>query len=237
MIFPPARSSVSNDVSGQIIELIRGGKLSPGDRLPGERQLAEQLNVSRTSVRAGVMRLITMGLLDSRPGSGTYVREPGSEVLRDALAQHLFPDPQTLNELFELREIIESEAAARAAKRATPDQIANMRRWADEIATAAQRKDRDGLAQADVEFHRQIVIATGNEVLLDVIDSIAPILRDMRYASTASLELLPGQRLILNAIEQHNSEAARHAMLDHLNMVRKKAEALSPISQPQNTDL
>jgi len=51
--------------------LIRGGKLSPGDRLPGERQLAEQLNVSRTSVRAGVMRLITMGLLDSRPGSGT----------------------------------------------------------------------------------------------------------------------------------------------------------------------
>ncbi|MCW1970445.1 MAG: FadR family transcriptional regulator [Anaerolineae bacterium] len=223
MLISPPRTSVSHDVSGQIIDLVRSGKLIAGDRLPGERQLAEQLNVSRASVRAGVMRLVTMGLLESRPGSGTYVREPGSEGVRDALVQHLSPDPETLRELFELREIIESEAAARAAQRATPEQIERMRRWANEIATAAQRKDREGLAQADVEFHRQIVIATGNEVLLDVIDSIAPSLHDMRYASTDSLELLPGQRLILNAIEQKDSEAARKAMLSHLTIVRKKA--------------
>ena len=85
MLIPPPRTSVSHDVSGQIIDLVRSGKLIAGDRLPGERQLAEQLNVSRASVRAGVMRLVTMGLLESRPGSGTYVREPGSEVVRDAL--------------------------------------------------------------------------------------------------------------------------------------------------------
>lgn len=203
---------------------MREGNLLPGDRLPGERQLVEMLGVSRTSVRTGVTRLVMMGLLEVKAGSGTFVREPNTTAVRDVLVQHYAPDVETMQQLFELREIIESEAAARAAQRATPEQISMLRHWADEIVFAAQRKDREGLAQADVEFHRLILIATGNEILVDVIDTIAPLLHEMRQASMGSPEVLPGQRAILTAIENRDSPAARNAMLKHLAMVRKKAE-------------
>ncbi len=224
MLTVSARPTVSEDTVTQIIEMIRAQGYAPGDRLPSERQLAEQLKVSRTSVRAALGRLMTLGLLEARPGSGTFVKAPNHEVIQAALAPHIFNDAETLRKLFELREIIEVEAAARAAQRATPEQIDLMRHWVEQIATCVTRKDRDGLVRADVEFHRQIVIATGNEVLVNLIDSVAHLLREMRYASTNNPELLPGQRALLAAIETHNSAAARQAMIDHLNTVRAKAE-------------
>jgi GntR family transcriptional repressor for pyruvate dehydrogenase complex len=224
MLSASPRPTISDDALTRIIEMIRAEGYAPGDRLPGERQLAGQLKVSRTSVRTALGRLVTLGLLEARPGSGTFVKAPSHEVILAALAPHIFNDAETLSKLFELREIIEVEATARAAQRATPEHIALMRHWAEQVAVCATRKDRHGLVRADVEFHRQIVIATGNEVLVNLIDSIAHLLREMRYASTNNPELLPGQRVILAAIEAHDSQAARQAMIDHLKTVRAKAE-------------
>ncbi|MFN8486787.1 MAG: FadR/GntR family transcriptional regulator [Caldilineaceae bacterium] len=219
------KSKVSDETVTQIIELIRQGGYAPGDRLPGERLLAARLKVSRTSVRAALERLTTLGLLAARPGSGTFVKEPKSELLLAALTPHIGNDAVTLRKLFELREIIEGEAAARAAQRATIEEIAAIRYWAEQVATCALRKDREGLVRADVEFHRQIVRAAGNDILVDLIDSIAHLLREMRQVSTNNPELLPGQRAVLAAIEAHNPVLARQAMLDHLQIVRTKAEA------------
>lgn len=220
-----ANSSVSADTVAYIVEMIRTGKYSPGDRLPGERRLAEQLKVSRTSVRAALTRLIAIGLLEARPGSGTFVKEPSREVIQAALVPHFSKDPDTLSKLFELREILEVEAAARAAQRATPDQIALMRHWVEMVELCIARRDRHGLVQADFEFHRQIVKATGNDILVNLLDSVGHLLREQRYASTHNPELLPGQRAILAAIEARDSEAARQAVLQQLRAVRAKAEA------------
>jgi len=215
---------VSDETVTQIMAMIRSGDYTPGDRLPGERLLAEQLKVSRTSVRAALERLATLGLLEARPGSGTFVKAPSRELILAALTPHLLNDVATLRKLFELREIIEVEAAARAAQRATPEQLVLIRHWAEQVATCAIRKDRDGLVRADVEFHRQIVITAGNDILVDLIDSVAHLLQEMRYASTNNPELLPGQRAVLAAIEAHNPTTARQAMLEHLQAVRAKAE-------------
>ena len=224
MLSVTTRPSIADDAEAQILDMIRGAAYAPGDRLPSERQLAEQLGVSRTSIRAALGRLVALGLLDARPGSGTYIKAPSNELLHAALAPHIFTDHATLLKLFELREIIEVEAAGRAAQRATPQDVAALRRWVEAIETAVARRDHDGLMLADTEFHRQVVLATGNDVLVHLVDSVAHLLREMRYASTSDPQVLPGQRTLLAAIEARDSVAARRAMRDHLNRVRVKAE-------------
>lgn len=224
MLTLSSRSSISDDAVATIIQMIREKNFAPGDRLPGERLLAEQLGVSRTSIRAALGRLVTLGLLEARAGSGTFVKEPSSEPLMAALAPHVLNDANTLRNLFELREMIEVEAAGRAAERATPAQIDQMRYWAEQVAISVQRKDQSALVRADVEFHRQIVIATGNTILVDLINGVADLLREMRYVSTTDPQLLPGQQSVLAAIEAGIPQAARNAMINHLQTVRAKAE-------------
>src|SRR5258707_5349156 len=117
------KSKVSDDVVEWIIDMVRQDKYVPGDQLPSERALAEQLKVSRTSVRDALGQLETMGILEQRAGLGTFIREPTSGVLQASLAPRIFSDPAKLQKLYEVREIIEVEAATRAAERATPAQI------------------------------------------------------------------------------------------------------------------
>ena len=109
MLTLSARNSISDDAVATIIQMIREKNYAPGDRLPGERLLADQLGVSRTSIRAALGRLVTQGLLEARAGSGTFVKEPSSEPLLAALAPHVVNDTNTLRNLFELREMIEVE--------------------------------------------------------------------------------------------------------------------------------
>ncbi len=219
----PPNPRVADDTAAHIMEMIRAGKFAVGDRLPGERPLAGQLGVSRTSVRSALGQLIALGLLETRTGLGTYVRSPGGEAIQATLVSNMFADGDTLAHLFDLRELIEVEAAARAARRASPVDVATLRECVDQIRVSVAHNDRDALVQADIAFHRQLVAAAGNPILVDVMDSLHSLLRDMRYASTRTMELLPGQRDLLDAIERHDEEGARRAMRAHLERVRRKA--------------
>jgi len=226
------KSRVSEDAVQQIVDLIRAGEFSPGDRLPSERQLAAQLQVSRTSIREALRKLETIGLLEIRQGLGIFVKDPASNRVQAALIPHLLTDQETLQKLFELREMIEVEAAGRAAQRANAGQIAAMRHWLEAMETCFARDDLSGMVTADVEFHRQIIVATNNNILVDLLDSIADLLREMRRASLSIRESLPdtiaGHRAILVAIESRDSKAAREAMYDHLISVRAKVDTFGP---------
>lgn len=217
-------TKVSEGAVQQIAELIRTRVYVPGDRLPSERQLSQQLGVSRTSVREALNRLGIVGLVEPRQGLGTFVKEPTSEAIQAALIPHLITNQETLQKLFELREIIEVGAANRAAQRATPSQVASMRYWVEAVELAIARNDRNSRIVADTRFHRQIIIATGNNILVDLVASVAHLLREMRYAGANIPELLPaiisGHRAILAAIEARDSQAAGQAMQNHLNSVR-----------------
>ena len=223
MIYGDQKVSVAGETVERIADMIRTGQYAPGDRLPSERKLAEQLQVSRTSVREALGRLETIGLLESRHGLGTFVKDPSREVLQASLVPHISTDPETVGKLFELREIIEIDAAARAAERANASQKTIMRRWVEEVETQMARENAAGVVTADVEFHRQIIIATGNDILVDLMDSIVDLLRAMRRDSMNIPELRPkiitGHRAILAAIEAGDSAAARQAMRDHLAAV------------------
>ena len=148
--------------------------------------------------------------------------------LQATLVPHILADPAKVQQLFEVREIIEVEAATRAADRATEAQIETIRHWAEAVEVSIARNDMIGRTLADVEFHRQIVIATGNVVLVDLIDSMAGLLREMRAEGVKILgmtpEVIAHHRAIVAAIAAHDSQAARQAMQNHLNTVRIRSQ-------------
>ena len=111
------------DVVRQIRNLIDEGTLKPGDRLPSERELAEQLQVSRSSLREAMRTLELQGLVVSRPGAGTFVSNDTNGSVADALTAYLADGKDALKDVFEMRHILEPQMAALAAGRATPEDL------------------------------------------------------------------------------------------------------------------
>ena len=218
------KSRVSQGIVDQLVSLIRSGNFTPGDQLPGERQMAQKLGVSRNSVREALRTLETVGLIEIKPGKGTFVKDPSSEVLRAALVPHLFQDEDTFAKLFELREIIEVEAASRAAERISEEQLEQIGRWLNTMEVSVDNNDLEMALVADVEFHRHVIIATGNDVLIDLMESVVDLLREMRRISPSFVDLLPHSikqhRAILAALKRGDGPAAKEAMHTHLQDVR-----------------
>lgn len=229
MLAPGPRSSVSADTVEQIAAMIRAGDYAAGDRLPGERILAKQLQVSRASVREALRTLTTIGLLETRQGLGSFVKDPSQELLQASLPPPILTNQATLEKVFEIRQIIEVEAAALAAERVDPNQLAVMKHWLLAVETHIARDEMEDMVTADIEFHRQIIVATGNDILVGLMDSISDLLRDMRWDSSKIPELLTqiiaGHRAIFKATEARDSSAARQAMQAHLDVISARVKS------------
>lgn len=228
MFRPIEHTRVSQEAVEQIVNLIRNHHLDPGDRLPGERQLVESLGVSRTSVREALRSLEGMGLIEVRAGVGAFVKHPVSDLVQTSLPHPLLVNRETLNKLFQLREIIEVEAVAIAARRATDEDLNQIGRAVMQMEACYANQDLDGMVEADIELHRAILVATGNDILVRVVDNIADLLKEMRRASLTISEGVPstiaGHRAILAALKVRQPEAARQAMQDHLRKVFMKVQ-------------
>ena len=209
-------------IADQIRTLIRSGEFVPGARLPPERDLARELGVSRPSVREALIALEVEGLVEVRIGSGIYVRKlPNGDAREaDALAGPF--------ELLRARYVIESECAALAAKSAKRSQLRSLEATLDEMH-AELDAGRSPLP-ADRQFHLSIAEATGNGALVHV----TRLLWDERsgelykkledhYDSPRLWRAAIGEhRAILNAVVDHDADAARAAMQRHLDQAYKR---------------
>jgi GntR family transcriptional repressor for pyruvate dehydrogenase complex len=216
------RNKVYEEVAKQIERLILK-KLKPGDKLPAERELAELLRVSRSSVRDAIRGLELKGLVEPRQGAGTIVRETSSEAIPDPFTNALKRRRELVSELLDFRKMLEPPLAARAATHASADQISEM----EEILQRQAEKQSQGDAAVaeDAEFHYSIALASDNSVVLKVIDTLMDLLRDTRERSL-QLEGRPqrslaGHRRILAAIKRHDAEAAKAAMRRHIEDVEE----------------
>lgn len=229
MLRPIEHTRVSEEAVDQIVSLIRSRQLSPGDRLPGERQLVDDLGISRTSVREALRSLEGMGLIEVRAGVGAFVKHPISEFVEGALPPRLLIDRQTLKKLYELREVIETGAVAIAAHTATDDDLGTIRQELEQMEACYAGDDLDGMVNADIALHRAILVATGNDILVRVMDNIADLLKEMRRASLSIREGVPltiaGHRAILEALEKRQPAEARRAMQEHLQTVSEKVDS------------
>jgi GntR family transcriptional regulator, transcriptional repressor for pyruvate dehydrogenase complex len=216
-----ARSSrrnvgVTHDAIAAIRELIASGEWGPGTRLPREPDLAAQLGLSRNSLRA----LSLARVLEVRQGDGTYVSslEPGELFEPTLSATHLLRG-RTVVELFEVRRLLEPEAAALAALRADSKIKDLLRRELDRMYAAGDSADE--LVEADAAFHDVIGQATGNAVLRALLESVSTrTVRARLWQGTVNrmaLDLARAEHTaIYDAIAAGNTDLARAATLIHI---------------------
>jgi len=216
------RNKVYEDVARQIERLILK-KLRPGDKLPSERELAELLRVSRSSIRDAIRSLELMGMVEPRQGAGTIVCEVTTNSLANPLANALKRKAELMGELLDFRKILEPPLAARAATHASAEEISEM----EGILKRQKEKLNAGESTIaeDSEFHYAVAMASGNSVVLKVLDILMDLLRDTRERSLQiegrPQKSLAGHARILEAIRRHDAEAAKSAMRRHIEDVEE----------------
>jgi GntR family transcriptional repressor for pyruvate dehydrogenase complex len=212
--------SVTRDAIERIRELIASGEWGPGTRLPREQDLALQLGLSRNSLREAVRALSLARVLEVRQGDGTYVSslDPG-ELLEPTLSATNLLRGRTVLELFEVRRLLEPEAAALAAQRVDEDLIAALGAELDRMVAAGDRAD--DLVEADAAFHDVIAGAPGNGVLRTLLRSLSTSTARARLwhgiADRDALDIAREEhRRIYDAIAAGDPDLARASALLHI---------------------
>lgn len=210
---------LSDKVAEAMLETILTRHLRPGDPLPSERELGEQYGVSRTVIREAVRALTSRGVIDARAGRGLSVAQVAPETVSTSLRLYLHGQEQIpYAKIHEVRAAIEIQIAGLAAERASDAEIAELREVTEKMHRHA--RDREQHSLFDVEFHRALARITHNELFLIVLDSIGPVLLEVRRA-TFSLPNDPDRayrehRAIIDAVARRDEDAAREAMRLHL---------------------
>jgi GntR family transcriptional repressor for pyruvate dehydrogenase complex len=230
---PIRRETVMSMVAHRIKQLVRRGDLKAGDRLPSEPDLAQMLRVSRGSLREALKGLMYLGLIKSRAGDGTYIQSSLSRVVNQHFQWMILLDEVKHLEIYELRKIIEPDAAALAAKRATRADIESLEAALDGLAEA--RGNPESFHAFDIQFHDALAQASGNA-------AIQTTMRMLYHAtSEARKVVLPfiddwdrhwrRHERVFAYIRDHKPALARKAVLDDLRyaetLLRKHAASLS----------
>jgi len=169
-------SRLYEQIVQQIEDSILKGELKEGEQLPAERELAQQFGVSRTAVREAVKTLREKGLVEAYAGRGTFITNGTAHSIRHTLDRMIRSGPSEGKvHLAEVREILEPEIAALAAKRADQEMLAAMQE-AISVMDAA-RLDAEAFIEGDLDFHLALAEAAGNPLILSLIDSIVGLLR------------------------------------------------------------
>lgn len=235
---PGAR--LADQVADALAGEIRGGRLAVGEKLPTEVGLAEQFGVSRTVVREAVSRLKSLGLVDSRQGSGVYVKALGFAPLNfDARSAE---SREAVVQMVEVRRALEAEVAALAAQRRSDDDI---RRIRESIAAldAAVRSGGDGVEE-DVRFHRAIADAARNPFLIGTLQYLSQFLRGATRVTRANearrtdfaRQVSDEHDAIVRAIEAGDATRARQAAARHMNNAIRRIELADPSFWQQEGD-
>jgi GntR family transcriptional repressor for pyruvate dehydrogenase complex len=217
---PIRRSPLYEEVAQRLRAFIDVQELKPGDRLLSERDLAQRLGVSRTSVRQALTALRVAGLVEIRHGDGVFLLQPPDRVV-PTLARELLESHAQLPAIMEVRVALESQTARLAARRRTASEIGELQDVLDAMAAEIDRGE-DG-ADADQAFHGAIARASRNPLLADLMSQLAEPIDQTRRASLSRpgrpAESLEAHRMILAAIERGDEDAAAAAMVDHLRVV------------------
>ncbi|MCW8894163.1 MAG: FadR family transcriptional regulator [Deltaproteobacteria bacterium] len=213
---------VSDKISEQIVKLIVDGKLNPGDKLPGERQLIDVLGVGRSSLREALNRLETLGYIEIRKRKGNYVKSIDATLQLDPLKGLIQADLRKIVQLYELRRDLEQASAYNAALKRTTEDLKKIK----ETLIAFRRQS--GAARfswsADQDFHLAIAQASQNFLRVHVISNIfefseeflAPVIEEVANQRDNQSIIAQQHEAIYQAIADQNAELAGKRMDEHL---------------------
>jgi GntR family transcriptional repressor for pyruvate dehydrogenase complex len=198
-------------------EMLAEGVLSPGTKLPSERELAAYFKVARSSLRQALKVLEILGVITQKVGDGSYLNRDASAVLAVPMKFLFLLDGTTIEELAELRLIMEPALAAKAADRANAADIARLRH--SMTAMENSKGDPVKLVASDLQFHRAIFQASGNRLTSRIFHTTHRAMLQMITVTSQLVELehtLAFHKPILDAIENRNSQLASRLMTEHL---------------------
>ena len=221
---PVTRTSLSDEIVEQIIDLIARDVLKPGERLPPERELCKKFGVGRSSLREALRSLGVMGILDGRVGEGTFVSRNNKKYLEKILQWGLLIDRKKVEDLIETRLMLESQTAFLAAQRATADNFEEIEEALRGMAGSIKQPEK--YLEFDLQFHLVIARSTQNSILYSLLSMIRGYLQEWIKASLADpltpkaemrAELsLQEHKEILRALRKSHAAATRQAMIDHI---------------------
>ena len=223
-IKPIKPKRISDQVFDQIRELIYRGKLKPGEKLMTERELAQAMNVSRTTIRDAIQRLVAMGLIVQKQGQGTFVKTI-DDSLENPLAKAMEAQEASLEDLLEVRMGLECNAAALAAKRADETDITALKQSISEMEGEVS-SGRLG-TEADTAFHMAIAYAAKNPLHILIMRNFYDYLFHGIGENLACLyeepeniqEILRQHNNILTSIKARDPYKAYQAMSEHIGYV------------------
>jgi len=226
--------SIPKWVVRQLMDLIRDGKLHPGDKLPSERILAEKLGVGRSSLREAINSLETIGLVEKRNREGVFIRSIASPIISDPIMQIIEEDEGKFFDLYEIRKDIELASAYVAARKRTDSDLAAMKGIVNKMKDNAEKiviKRAD-----DLDFHMSVAAATHNLLRTHILKSIFDLFGD--FITHVANKLNKDHKNVTINIEQHegifeaiskgNSQMAQDLMGAHLTWVENIWRELKP---------
>jgi GntR family transcriptional regulator, transcriptional repressor for pyruvate dehydrogenase complex len=223
----------AEQVRDKLVQMIREGQLQEGEKLPPEPQLSAMFGVGRSSIREAVQALIGLGVIEMRPGRGAYVRRLSLDDLVRMVDGAIRLEYGAALQLHEVRAMVEITAARLAAIRRTDDDLATMREAILRYRFVGHSGQHDRLIDADLAFHEAIVVATHNDVLVTVLQSIRGLLREHRrqYGVAGEVEARPlviaEHEEIFAAITAGDPQRAAMRMQEHMRIIWRQIEELA----------
>lgn len=227
-----SRRSLADQMASALSEYILSAGLKEGDPLPSTADLAQQFGVSRTVVREALAELSGRGVLTRSQGKETVVAVPGPQELSSLIQFGLRSGGVAIEDVFECRSALELTTARGAALRATDEDLAELKRLVDHLATAWTDEDYH---LTDIALHRQIAVASGNRLLVLILDSLVDLLREVRERATRNRRsrgeglgpMIEEHQRIVEAIAAHDAERAVQLMSQHLGHTRQEYDSRS----------
>ena len=236
MLKPVRKESVRGQVFWQLRDQVLRRTWPPGSKLPSENELARTMCVSRVSIREGIQHLVSLGILETRHGEGTFVRELSGQVNFNALIPLLILDEIDILHVLEYRRIVEKGTAALAAERASNQDLVDMEAVYDQMV---QFQDNIAeFARADLEFHLVLAKATSNPVLIKVNNVLRSILEVSMENIVSVLGMQDGlhyHRMIIEAVRARKAEAAENIMQEHVVRTIERLKAAAGVAAPGTT--
>ncbi|MDQ0215002.1 DNA-binding FadR family transcriptional regulator [Oikeobacillus pervagus] len=226
---PQSKKKTYQVIVDQLKEHFLNGDMKQGDKLPTERELASQFKVSRTSVREALRKLEMKGIIETRQGSGSFIKSIEFQSFGEELSSAIVNTERKLvYEMLELRRVLEMECAYLASHRATSKDLEKIRQALEDMVIA--KNDVELGLKADVNFHINIVSASNNTIFLTLIQTLNGQLQDniratrmQRFSNPERIEdTIDEHKQIYLAIASGNGELAKNLMENHILQIRKE---------------
>src|SRR5256885_6492712 len=226
---PLERRKVYEQITAQLLGQIGSRALKPGDALPPERELTESFGVGRSSIREALRMLESQGVIVAAPGGAFVVADAANPLNSSLRLVFTLDDRAGIHDLFELRRIIDCEAAALAAARRSEQHLEEMDAAISEMEHSLAEHDRgERFIEADLRFHLAVAEATGNRMLLHSMHAVRDVVRrallTVYFIPHSPESAVVEHRSIRAAVAASDSARAREAMRDHLTRVETDVE-------------